>query len=385
MERKIALALNKFPSVPLALRTMRDEKIPLTEITVDLASLYHHYYLDSHGIELPDPDPAQFEHLQFLMPCPDFRFRSSGIGISTAFRRNKSTELGQAFCRWFLHDYLGVTFFAHMQTVLGKSAPYGFGVEVTRTKPGDTPDYLCAGAGGEVYLAEAKGRYSSVSFKSAEFRTWRAQFERVQVKDAAGHSKQVKGFIIAVRFGTEESANIDTTLFAEDPNSLGDGELNRESHFLLRSLVVSSHYASHARKLNQPILATALENYFVVPEEIRFPVMIWEFQVPPLRGTRFVGGYYPKGGRIPYRVVSGKIEYEPFDELRLDLGRGTFFGIEEDLFRKLIAVARRGTFLASEIYPNDLTPPIYSAISVLRDGSILAPVEFLAPVGSAVF
>ena len=91
-------------------------------LLVPLASLYHHYYLDSHGKDRPNPDPAQFEHLQFLLPTNDFRIQGDGIGVSTSVRRHRSNELGHAFCRWFLHDHLNITYFAHMEHVLSRKA-----------------------------------------------------------------------------------------------------------------------------------------------------------------------------------------------------------------------------------------------------------------------
>jgi hypothetical protein len=74
MERTIKLALNKFDQTPKSLIEGELGR-PLQEITVNLTSLYHHYYLDSYGRVPPDPDPAQFEYLRFLLPTADFRLK----------------------------------------------------------------------------------------------------------------------------------------------------------------------------------------------------------------------------------------------------------------------------------------------------------------------
>ena len=96
---------------------------------------------------------------------------------------------------------------------------------------------------------------------------------------AQGHARSVKGFIVATRFATETKPTIRTTLFAEDPQTTGDGPLGAEDGFELGATVISAHYGEIAAKLNQPVLASALSNGFAVPEDIRFPVTIWTFQM----------------------------------------------------------------------------------------------------------
>jgi hypothetical protein len=257
---------------------------------------------------------------------------------------------------------------------------------VERTSAGDTPDYFCAESVDKIFLSEAKGRYSSVSFGSAEFASWRAQFNRVVVKDRAGHARSVKGFIVATRFATETKPTIRTTLLAEDPQTPGDSPLSAEDRFQLGATLISARYGEIAAKLNQPILASALSNGFAVPDEIRFPVTIWTFQTEPLRGVRFVGGYYPSaGGSLPVREVDGRIIFDLADPLRLDVGRGTFFGVEEKIFQQVVGLARGGTSLAPQIDRFEQIEPFYSSISVLRDGSVIGPIEFFLPVQQAIF
>lgn len=73
------------------------------------------------------------------------------------------------------------------------------------------------------------------------------------------------------------------------------------------------------------------------------------------------------------------------DPFRLDYGGGTFYGVEENIFEQVTTMARRGAFAAGEIDQFEYTEPFYSAISTLRDGSIIAPIEFLTPIGERVF
>jgi hypothetical protein len=75
----------KVVSITAAKRTMSPAvNAARADIAVDLASLYHHYSLDSYGRTPPGPDPAQFEYLKFVLPAKEFRLSGDGVGISTA-------------------------------------------------------------------------------------------------------------------------------------------------------------------------------------------------------------------------------------------------------------------------------------------------------------
>ena len=67
---------------------------------------------------------------------------------------------------------------------------------IKRVAKGDTPDYLCGDTASSVYLAEAKGRYASISFKNREFSKWRKQFSRIEVRDRHKNLRSLKGFIV---------------------------------------------------------------------------------------------------------------------------------------------------------------------------------------------
>jgi hypothetical protein len=109
MNKKLRLLLNKYDPIPNTLRTEPKTNVAVSEIEIDTARLYHHYYLDSRGYAPPNPDPARFEHLDLLLPCVELRVRGDGFGVNSAFRQHRSNELGQAFCRWFLYEHLRIT------------------------------------------------------------------------------------------------------------------------------------------------------------------------------------------------------------------------------------------------------------------------------------
>ena len=206
------------------------------------------------------------------------------------------------------------------------------------------------------------------------------------VMDAAGAAHSVKGHIVATRFATESNrASLKSTLFAEDPVSPGHLPLAEAPG--LGSIVLALHYADLTAKIRQPLLSAALRSGVPVPDEIRFPAMVWEFQTDPLQGQRFVGGYFPglDGGAPPIQYKDGKTVILSSNPLRLDVAPGTFVGVEEGIFRDLCAMARFGDRRAAQVNQLPSNPPFYSAISLLRDGSIVGPVEFFNPIGMNVY
>ncbi|WP_157652509.1 hypothetical protein [Burkholderia ubonensis] len=383
MHKQLSLALNKYPVIPNSLRKNPIINSPVSSISVDLANLYHHYYIDSFGRRPPNPDPIQFEHAQFLLPVSDFRFQGAGLGIASAIKKHRSTELGQAFCRWFLHDHFGITYFAHMQHVLDRQLHRAFqGCSIQRVDEGDAPDYFCAKNVGRVFLAEAKGRYSSISFKNREFQGWRNQFDRVSFKDIHGLELSIKGHIVATRFATEESSGrVTSGLWAEDPASRGDVEADAERLFELSAAVIGLHYSGISTKLGQPLLASSLASGVRLPEEIRVQCVVWKVLFGPLQGKRFVGGYFgahrsKEGARDVHPSFATDI---PGDILRLDREFATFFGVEESIFRQVVSIARLGSGVVAQLQQLEEITPFFSGFSVLRDGSALGPMEWFWP------
>jgi hypothetical protein len=387
MERSLRLALNKYAVIPYTLRANPTKNLPTASITVGLANLFHHYYLDSFGIVPPQPDPVQFEHVRFLLPCSEFRFQGGGLGVSPAIKRSRSTELGQAFCRWFLHDHLNITYFAHMEHVLDRQLHRAFeGCRIERTATGDAPDYFCAENANRVFLAEAKGRYSSVSFSNQEFTTWRQQFGRVTFLNAAGIPCSIKGHIVATRFATEQSSRVQSGIWAEDPNSPGQRPAGEEDLGEVGRAVIASHYSGIANKLSQPVLAGALATGVPLPEELAVVGVAWRVLAGPLEGRRFVGGYFSEVDRTPVpREINGRIVFGRPDRLRLDRPNATFFGVEERIFKQVVGLARARTGQAPEISGFEQTGFFYSGFSVLRDGTAMGPLDWFSPEDEVAF
>ena len=377
MYRTIQLKLNNFNPIPCLLLTAPSGTAPIDRLPVDLANLYHHYYLDNHHYKYPTPDPSNFECLQFLTNDRDFRFIDEGFGHTKQARGNRSSELGQTFCRYFLHDWLDIIYFAHIEDFLScrRSTSYSHhafdNLTVERVKnSGDAPDFLCASSAYQVFVAEAKGSYESIAFSSAKFNQWRNQFDHVIVKNAAGQALSLKGYVVATRYGTEAAPKIKSTIYAEDPNTPGDIVLNDNNQTPYGSRIIANHYAAIFEKLNLPFIAAALSNSFTVSSDLQFTAGLWECVVGPLSGTRFVGGYF---SRLPVRHSNDLFYTNPLD---LMAPSPTFFGLEEKIFRHMVNVTRL-TF--REVgFPEtfEQVEPFYSGFSVLKDGSAIGPLGF---------
>jgi len=387
MNKSLTLSLNRYAVIPNKLRIAPGRNTASGSISVDLAQLFHHYYLDTYGRVPPDPDPAHFEHARFLMPTSDFRFVGGGLGVSPASKRSRSTELGQAFCRLFLHEHLNITYFAHLESILNRQLIRAFnGCHIVRTSTGDTPDYFCAESVHRFYLAEAKGRYDSISFASAEFNSWRQQFCRVELRNSRNAAVPIKGHIVATRFATETRPRVSSGLYAEDPESPGEAIMAGEDGDDLGSAIIGLHYSNIAEKLNQSVLAAALANGLPLPEILGVPATLWELTFGPYAGLRFVGGYYQNGGFGPmFQHVDDRLRIASEDGLRLDVPRGTFFGVEESIFRAVISVVRGSGRFSREFPIQPEATYFYSGVSMLRDGTVIAPIEFFVPVEFATY
>jgi hypothetical protein len=381
--KTVKLALNAFPSTPPSLQLSTGE--PASAISVDLADLYHHYYIDSRAMAPPDPDPAHFEHVRHLMSCNEFRFQRHGLGVNKTFKGNKSNELGQAFARWFLDKHLDMLYVAHIDEVRDHAALPAFGgytVETNLQADGDAPDYFCVTPSNGVCLAEAKGSLKAVGFASKQFQTWRDQFNRVLVKDPSGIPLSVKGYIAAMRWAMEDdSPNIRTTLSVEDPATEGRRQLGPDDARGLMLATKSLHYAASLRRLRQPLMAAALLRGATIPSELTFNGVVWRCSFPGFEKLRFVGGYFPgDGGTQPFSFAAdGTVVRNTPNPLRLDVAAGTFVGIELHIFKILADTARRGPGAIGQLERAPLAGGYYSGLSYLRDGHMLGPIEFFEP------
>lgn len=385
MQKTIQIKLNKFPQIPNGIRQQSSINVAMDEIDVNLSRLYHHYYTDTWGVTPIDPDHTNFEYLKFLHYSGDFRFIDARISTSEANKRLVSFKIGQAFCRYFLYEYCGITYFAHMDKVLGKNTHPAFdGTKVIRTSTGDVPDYLCAWSTLKPFIGEAKGRFSNISFASAEFEEWRKQFTRIQVIGKDGSTKKVKGYIVGTKLTTEiNNANNKSRIMAEDPETIGEGRIGEQDIGIGRGCM-AIHYSRLVSKLGLNLLASSLDEGFVVPEDIQYNLPVWECSYPPLAGEKFVGGFISESEPNFQKLGDGRVVFRP-SIIRLGQPSPSFFGIRESTFRRLrMACLGRWNMLyeIQDLPDTDYQP---SNIAWLRDGSITGPLELFTMTGIETF
>lgn len=377
LNKTINFELNDFSTTPHGLRDNPSKDYARTDFIVDLSRLYHHYYTDTYGVRPPNPNHANFEYLRFLDSCQDFRFLADRVSISGAHKRNLSYSLGQAFCRYFLYEFCGITYFAHMDKVLNKKTHPAFnGIQINRKTIGDVPYYLCAKSVSKPYIAEAKGRFSSISFHSAEFDDWRKQFERIEIVDNDGTTKRLKGFIVGTKFTTDSNRSTNKSkLFAEDPETTGKNNLS-DNDTRVGTGCLAIHYSRLMSKLGLKLLSQSLEEGFNVSKELQYRLPVWQCKYPPLEGEKFVGGYISDVEPNFHELDNGHFIFYP-NILKLGAPSPLFYGLRANTFRMLRKACLGNWNMLSEV--NELPDTEFrpSNIAWLRDGSITGALDHL--------
>lgn len=381
MYKKINFKLNKFSQVPNKLRTNPVANIAASEFNVDLSRLYHHYYTDSWGVKPLDPDYTNFEYLRFLANTNDFRFINQRINTSGAHKRTVSYKLGQAFCRYFLYEFCGITYFAHMDKILDKDTHPAFnGMRIIRISKDDVPDYLCCNSIIHPYIAEAKGRFKNISFTAKHFTDWRNQFNRIRIIDSKGVPKKLKGYIVGTKFSTDKNNKSNKSkIMAEDPETTGESSIT-DNDFGLSRGCIALHYAKLISKLGLQLISQSLYEGFNIPEEYFFNLPIWQCNYPPLKGEKFVGGYLSDRNLMLSKLENGHHVFYP-DILKINDSLPSFYGIKESTFRRLRKIANGNWGLLDEIEQLPDTEYRISNLAWLRDGSISGSLEYFELVG----
>ena len=383
MNRTICFKLNHVPQIPARLRKDREINQPADEVEINLGQLFLQYYFDSFPAGPPNPDPTRFGYLELIGASDDFRFHAFVAEASTVKKRSISAEIGQAFCRLMLHDHFGVVYFAHMKNVLNKSTHAAFdGLRIERTAKGDVPDYLCAKNSIRPFIAEAKGRFESVAFASAEFAKWRKQFDRIQVLDRGGVARRVKGYVVGTRFATDANApSTRTCCFVEDPETRGESALGEGNSGSLGRAIVAIHYSRIFSKLGLSAIASALSAGYHLTRQLTFQVPVWTCMSEPFQGRKFIGGFYrTTEGACPTLTEKGWVQ--PFE---LGQGHLAFVGLELDIAKRVAAAARESWELLDRV--EQITPEgLWSSeFSWLLDGTVAAPAVQFLPTGFESF
>lgn len=369
--RTIDLSTQYFP-VPHPPSLCDQNGKELTSLEVSLTSLFHHYWVSKYSSE--PSEKMQFEYASQITQGPDWRMAGDGIGVDKEAKRNVSNELGKAFARWFMATHFGHAYFCPFETAMKRSANGG-GHTWMRRERGDLPDYVCGKNNTDINLLEAKGRYSSVSFGTAEFQVFRDQVNRAKLCDASGNEISVKGFISVTRWATEETPRIRSKLLVEDPWTEGR-RVDTYPEDIGQSMVMG-HYASIFRRLQMPVVADCLEYGYQLDNRFQGEqIGIWKCVAGPLKGLEFAGGLL--GGNVnsgfcdQYRDCYG---YSSRRDKFYLVPPSNFFGLELNVFIALISKLKyRGSH---RDVPKPILPPEnLGAISLLRDASVLGPSSY---------
>jgi hypothetical protein len=105
------------------------------------------------------------------------------------------------------------------------------------------------------------------------------------------------------------------------------------------------------------------------------------------KGRRFVGGLLPDRSThmhfAPWRLYrggDGSLRWFIPSTSPFVLARpSTFFGVDERAFNNLLAAARRGGDAFHDVEPTEV-PTQTGSLSLLRDGTVLGPSNYFAPV-----
>lgn len=290
--------------------------------------------------------------------------------------REISRQLGHSVFRLFMTEYCDVIFFAHMESVLDKPPHPSYpsvSLERKPEKSGDAPDYLCATSARTVLIGEAKGRFSSIAFGSAEFKNWELQFERIVVKED-DVPVRVKGVIIGTRIATDQYASVASTIYAQDPETDGIREPDRNKGELAAAVMVQ-HYAEILRRIGQQYIALSLSIGVSFPQN-RIEFGVYTCVHPKFEKRRFVGRLFHPHKKIYERLLSDDLELKGRVLEILDGEDGWYFlGIEIGIMQVLLSTVR-GDWAAIRRIPTFERDLPHEEIRFTRDGTILGEQRF---------
>jgi hypothetical protein len=323
--------------------------------------------------------------LALITSASAFEFAGPGPGINTETRRNESNKYGRGFCRWLLYKHLKLTYFATINELITRGLPTPYHQwTISKIPGGDSPDYLCADKGTAIALAEAKGRLSPITWTAPSFfPTWRKQFNHVEIRDNANTIKKLKGYIIATQMKCATRSKMQSKIFAEDPVADRGVDLTPEDAGQLHRAIMACHYSDVLGRMGLLVHSAYLRLGATLKERPNRSAMEWKCLIPSLQTRTFVGVVYPPPGAPAFTTIVLDASSSPsigqvrryYNPLIADF---TFFGLESSLFKAVIEATYSG--LASLSRAEELTvPSMPDGTSMLRDGTLLCPLDFMQP------
>ena len=359
---------------PLPAAIVMDDKS--FKLEIDLKNAFHQGYIDRHGVVPANgKNPFLQEYEDLIDNSEDLRFSKMGIGNDTEARIGESAKLGKCLARGILSQYYNYVWFASIQNLL--NTPENNWNAIIKDA-GDTPDWL-VGNRDDFAVAEAKGIHARISIDSDKVNKWRIQAKNIKIQHH-GKDQALKTWIIATRFVNTTKPKEKPQMLIEDPPL--DGEfINQNSSSSLLRWISKSHIVANLLRIGQFKLIVRLDEQ---RKEEPITVLVWQCIVPELQKFRFIGR--PIGAdsfhTIPFFYME-EFLFRPDPRRLFEILRewydffspeGFFDGMEISPVQALIrnAIPEAITF--------DYNSMQYDFISILSDGSFMAPMSLMRPV-----
>jgi hypothetical protein len=252
------------------------------------------------------------------------------------------------------------------------------------------PDWL-VGDATSVAVAEAKGTHSAIHAKSTVLdEKWRPQVKNIEVfKD--GQAVRLKGWIIATRWVGADQPQTEPKMYAEDPEVPGEREVGPDDAPSFVTWLARVHTARNLRRLGQHAVAQRL----AAPRAFRQRLpqarpTAWTCTAPGLAGVRFVGRPMGDLSFLPSMPLDWRLWREfgfPIDrevgERWARLQAAAFDDAVNNLWFDGVALPVLNALAEDSPPPTLREMGVESVarpgVSVLADGSLLAPMALMVP------
>ncbi len=353
------------------------DKLHPTKLPVDLKRAFHLGYRDRPGDDPAEGENPFFdEYKNLLEPAEELRFKKKGLANDAEGKKAESGKLGRCFALYVLEKYYSYTWSASISN-LRETPEKGWSAHKKNDK-GDSPDWLVTG-NGKFAVAEAKGRHDPIPTTGATRKKWREQVKNIIIKQH-GKGKSFKTWIIASRFVTSNDPMEKPQMLIEDP-PLPGVPITEEDNFSLSYWIIQSHVLANLERMRLYELALRLRE----PKTEKQWVIVWRCVHPQLKDRLFIGRMVPAYMNhfrwlLPYIDAEEDFPYITwFLGWYRHMSRDGFFdGVDIDMVRPLLSGQ-----LPSEVQTENFDG--YPYISLLSDGSLLAPASLVYPAKMVEF
>lgn len=362
----------------------------LHDLRLDLREVFHHGYVEVHDRPPVTGTNPFFDEYAPLLDDSGTDLLKWSRGIARGDHKgSESQKLGRIFARAYL-SLLGYRWFADIKDLL-RQPERGWSVQ-RPASGGNMPDWL-VGDTTTFAIGEAKGTHRAVHRNAAILaREWRPQVRNVVVLRGR-RQVRLKSWIVATRWVTSAQLRTDPKMYAEDPDPPDEEALQPDD---LPSLWLARvHTLRNLRRLGKHHLAQRI----AAAGDARASVsparpMAWRCEVPGLDTISFVGRPI---GDLPFFTSSLPLDWWPFLEFpgspgdqrswerHIRVRIAAMDDILDAMWFDGIALPVVSALAQDRLPPTpvqmqaSLARAARSGISMLADGSLLAPMWAMKP------